>query len=508
MPPPNAADATVLAKDAPVPMAGASRSSTSSASDIRREEISADLCVIGAGSGGLSVAAAAAAFGQSVVLLEKHKMGGDCLNYGCVPSKALIAAGKRAHAMRTADQFGIMSVEPAINPQAVNQHVRSVIAAIAPNDSVERFTGLGVRVIQAAGRFVDKRTVEAGEYRITARRFVIATGSSPVVPPIPGLDSAAYFTNETLFDNTSKIDHLIVIGGGPIGMEMAQAHHRLGSRVTVLEGMKALGKDDPEMTSLLLKQLREEGVDIREGTLVDRVEGQPGSVRVHVKVGNETDLVDGTHILVAAGRKPNLGDLNLQAAGIKFDKRGITVDKGLRTSNARVFAIGDVAGGLQFTHVANYHAGIVIRRFLFRLPANCNSSLVPWVTYTEPELAHIGLSEPEALASKKFVKVLRWPFHENDRAQAERTTEGHVKVVTDAKGRILGATILGAHAGELIQMWSLAISQGMNIKAMTGWISPYPTLGEVNKRAAYRFYSDKAGSPLVRKVISWLAKFG
>lgn len=511
MPPPNSADAAVLAKDASPPAGGARAMGgpdAGAAGQHHREPITADLCVIGAGSGGLSVAAAAAAFGQSVVLLEKHKMGGDCLNYGCVPSKALIAAGKRAHAMRTAGQFGIMPVEPAIDPKAVNQHVRSVIAAIAPNDSVERFTGLGVRVIQAAGRFVDKRTVEAGEYRITARRFVIATGSSPVVPPVPGLESAAYFTNETIFDNASKIDHLIIVGGGPIGMEMAQAHHRLGSRVTVLEGMKALGKDDPEMTSLLLKQLREEGVDIREGTLVDRVESQPGSVRVHVKVGTETGVIDGTHILVAAGRKPNLGDLNLQAAGIKFDKRGITVDKGLRTSNARVFAIGDVAGGLQFTHVANYQAGIVIRRFLFRLPAKANTNLVPWVTYTEPELAHIGLSEPDAVANKTSVKVLRWPFHENDRAQAERLTEGHVKVVTDSKGRILGATILGAHAGELIQMWSLAISQGMNIKAMTEWISPYPTLGEVNKRAAYRFFADKAGSPLVRKIISLLAKFG
>jgi pyruvate/2-oxoglutarate dehydrogenase complex dihydrolipoamide dehydrogenase (E3) component len=473
-----------------------------------KEAISADICVIGAGSGGLSVAAAVAAFGRSVVLIEKHKMGGDCLNYGCVPSKALIAAAKRAHAMRTAGPFGIQSVDPVINPQAVQQHVKSVIAAIAPNDSVERFTGLGVRVIQAGGRFINNTTVEAGEYRITARRFVIATGSSPIVPPISGLESAPYFTNETIFDNATKIEHLIVIGGGPIGMELAQAHRRLGSRVTVLEGAKALAKDDPEMTALLLKQLREDGVDIREGTFVEHIETTNGRVRVRVKCDGKDDAVEGTHILVAAGRKPNLNDLNLDAAGIKFDKRGITVDSGLVTSNRRVFAIGDVAGGLQFTHVANYHAGIVIRRALFRLPAKVNNGTVPWVTYTEPELAHIGVSEPEAVAQKRSVKVLRWPFHENDRAQAERETEGHVKVITDPKGRILGATIVGPHAGELIQMWSLAISQGMNIKAMTGWISPYPTLGEVNKRAAYKFFSDKAGSPLVRKVISWLAKFG
>ncbi len=470
--------------------------------------ITADICVIGAGSGGLSVAAAAASFGRSVVLIEKHKMGGDCLNYGCVPSKAIIAAGKRAHAMRTSAPFGVASVEPSVDFAAVNAHVRSVIDAIAPNDSVERFTGLGVRVIQAAGRFIDKSTVAAGDYRITARRFVIATGSSPVVPPIPGLDTVSYFTNETLFDNTQKIDHLIIIGGGPIGMEMAQAHRRLGSRVTVLDGLKALAKDDPELTLLLLRQLRGEGIDIREDTKVERIEALGQGVRVHVSAAGKSDSVEGSHLLISAGRKPNVADLGLDAAGITFDKRGVKVDAGLRTSNSRVFAIGDVAGGLQFTHVANYHAGIVIRRALFRLPAKTNDGIIPWVTYTEPELAHVGLSEPEANAKKMAIKVLRWPFHENDRAQAEREIEGHIKVITDARGKILGASILGAHAGELIQMWALALSQGMNIKAMTGFISPYPTLSEVSKRAAFRFYASKAASPVVRKVIEVLAKFG
>ncbi|HXF55778.1 MAG TPA: FAD-dependent oxidoreductase, partial [Hyphomicrobiaceae bacterium] len=223
------------------------------------ERISVDLCVIGAGSGGLSVAAAAAAFGRSVVLIEKHKMGGDCLNYGCVPSKALIAAANRAHAMRTSARFGIAPVEPAVDFRRVHDHVQQVIAAIAPNDSVERFMGLGVRVIPAAARFLDGSTVAAGEHRITARRFVIATGSSPLVPPIPGLDQVPYFTNETIFDNAERPEHLIVIGGGPIGLEMAQAYARLGSRVTVLEAAKALGRDDPELSAVVLKALAEEG---------------------------------------------------------------------------------------------------------------------------------------------------------------------------------------------------------------------------------------------------------
>lgn len=470
--------------------------------------ISCDICVIGAGSGGLSVAAAAAAFGQNVVLLEKHKMGGDCLNYGCVPSKAIIAAGKRAHAMRTSAIFGIKPVEPEVDMQAVHDHIHGVIGAIAPNDSVERFTGLGVRVITAAGRFVDRSTVVAGDYRIKARRFVIATGSSPLVPPIPGLDTVPYFTNETIFDKTTRPEHLLVVGGGPIGMELAQAHRRLGSRVTVLEGMKALGKDDPEMTAVVLKAIREEGVDVREGARVERVEAGGAGIRVTISGAGGAETIEGTHLLVAAGRKANLADLGLEAAGVKYERRGITVDDGLVTSNPKIFAIGDVTGGLQFTHVANYHAGIVIRRVLFRLPAKVNTGLVPWVTYTEPELANVGLTEEQAKQRHGKISVLRWPYHENDRAQAERATEGHVKVICDAKGQILGCSIVGHHAGELIQMWSLAISQKLKIKAMTEWISPYPTLAEVNKRAAYRFYATAASNPLVRKAISFLKRLG
>jgi pyruvate/2-oxoglutarate dehydrogenase complex dihydrolipoamide dehydrogenase (E3) component len=472
------------------------------------EELKADLCVIGAGSGGLSVAAAAAAFGQTVVLIEKHKMGGDCLNYGCVPSKALIAAAKRAHLMRTSKPFGIEPVEPQIDHAGVRDHVHGVIAAIAPNDSIERFTGLGVRVIHAIGRFVDKTTVAAGDYRIRARRFVIATGSSPLMPPIPGLDNVPYFTNETIFDNRSKLDHLIVIGAGPSGLELAQAHLRLGSKVTVLEAMKAMGRDDPELAAVLLRALREEGLDIREDTLVDRVEGSPGAICVTLKARGRSEVVAGTHLLVAAGRRPNLSDLNLEAAGIEYDKHGIVVDGGLVTTNRKVFAIGDCTGSAQFTHVANYHSGIVIRRALFRLPAKVNNALVPWVTYTEPELAHVGLTEEQAKREIGGIRVLRWPYHENDRAQAERATNGLVKAMTDRTGLILGASIIGEHAGELIQMWSLAISQKLKIRAMTGWISPYPTFSEINKRAALRYYVKAASNPIVRKAIGLLAKLG
>jgi pyruvate/2-oxoglutarate dehydrogenase complex dihydrolipoamide dehydrogenase (E3) component len=472
------------------------------------EEIQADLCIIGAGSGGLSLAAATTQLGLKVVLIERHKMGGDCLNYGCVPSKALIAAARRAHLMRTSGAFGIQPVDPTIDHARVHGHVHEVIAAIAPNDSVERFTGLGVRVIQAHGTFIDKSTVRAGNTIVKARRFCIATGSSPLVPPIPGLDKAPHFTNETIFDNERHLGHLIVIGGGPIGIELAQAHLRLGTQVTVLEGLKALGKDDPELAEVVLKKLRAEGLVIREGTKVERVESRMGAVKVHVAGPSGPEVIEGTHILVATGRKPNVDGLGLEEAGIAFDRRGIKVGPSLLTSNARVYAIGDVAGGLQFTHVANYHAGIVLKRICFRLPAKASTDHIPWVTFTDPELANVGLTEDEARKRHGTVNVYRWPFHENDRAQAERATEGFVKVVTDKRDRIVGAAVVGEHAGELIQMWSLAVSKGMKIADLTQWISPYPTLGEVNKRAALRYYASKAGSPLVRNVVSALSKLG
>jgi pyruvate/2-oxoglutarate dehydrogenase complex dihydrolipoamide dehydrogenase (E3) component len=471
--------------------------------------INTDICIIGAGSGGLSVAASTVLLGMKVVLIEKHLMGGDCLNTGCVPSKALIAAARRAHDMRTANKFGIRAVEPEVDAAALNDHLKSVIAGIARNDSVERFTGMGVQVIQAPARFRDKHTVEAGDTLIKAWRFVIATGSSPAVPPIPGLDKVPYLTNETLFDLREPVGHLVVIGGGSVGMELAQAYLRLGAKVTVLEGMKALGRDDPELSDVVLKHVRAEGMVVREGARVERVGGWPGVVQVTISTPEGPETIEGTHLLVATGRKPNVADLNLEAAGIKYDHRGIMVSPGLVTSNRKAFAIGDViGGGQQFTHVANYHAGIVFRRALFRLPAKVRSELIPWVTFTDPELAQIGLTEDQARQQHGTIQVFRWPYHENDRAQTERATEGFIKVVTDKKGRILGAGIVGREAGELIQLWSLAISQGLKIADLTNWIAPYPTLGEISKRAAMGTYALSAAKPLVRKAVGLLRKLG
>lgn len=468
-----------------------------------------DICVIGGGSGGLTVAAACAAFGVPVVLVERGKMGGDCLNYGCVPSKAMIAAGKLAQSMRKASSFGIADVEPEVDFRKVNQHIHSVIAAIAPNDSVERFTALGVRVIQEEAKFIDRKTVRAGEFEIRARRFVIATGSSPLVPPIPGLDSVDYLTNETIFEQTRKPNHLIVIGGGPIGMELAQAHRRLGARVTVVEALSALGKDDPELAAIALRRLRDEGIIIHEGTKVVRVEKHGrGGVRVHFQSEKGAGEIDGSHLLVAAGRAANVAGLGLEEAGIAYERRGIKVTDKLRTTNRKVYAIGDVAGGLQFTHVAGYHGGLVVRALLFRLSARENRSIIPWATYTDPELAQVGMSEAEAAKHKQPFSVLRWPYAENDRAQAERKTGGFIKLIAGKRGRILGVGIVGANAGEMINIWALAISKGLTLRDMTAYVPPYPTMTEIGKRAAITYFAAATRKPSVRRLVRFLRRFG
>ncbi|KAA0909758.1 dihydrolipoyl dehydrogenase family protein [Aquicoccus porphyridii] len=457
------------------------------------ERIKADILVIGGGSGGLSVASGAAQMGADVVLLEGHKMGGDCLNYGCVPSKALLAMGKRAHA------------GTGTNHAEALDHVRKVIATIEPHDSVERFEGLGVRVISDYGHFVSPTEVEVGGARITARRIVIATGSSPLVPPIPGLDKVPYETNETIFDLEETPGHLLIIGGGPIGVEMAQAHRRLGCDVTVIEGMKALGKDDPEAAAVVLDALRGEGIAIEEDAMADEVRGKPGAIEVEAKDGR---IFKGTHLLVAVGRKPNIDRLNLEAAGIETTRAGVKVDARLRTTNRRVLAIGDVAGGLQFTHVAGYHSGLVIRQALFGLPAKARTDHIPWATYTDPELAQVGLTEAEAReAHGDRVEVARFDYAGNDRAIAEGRTVGFVKVMV-VKGRPVGATIVGHQAGEHINLWALALASKLKMSAIAGMVSPYPSLGEINKRAAGAYFSPRLfDSKGVKRVVGFVQRW-
>ncbi len=476
--------------------------------------ISCDLCIIGAGAAGLSVAAGAAQMGAKVVLIEKtmrqdEYMGGECLHTGCVPSKAMLAAGKQAVAMGAAERFGIANAVPQVDFAKVNDHVHDVIQAIAPTDSVERFEKLGVTVLQATARFIDGRTVDAGEVQVRAKRFVLATGSEPMVPPITGLDTVPYLTNETVFENRTQPDHLIVIGAGPIGLELAQAHRRLGSQVTVLEKFKAMPKDDPELACVVLDALRKDGVALLEEVEISGISSDAqGRITVAYSQDGQATSITGSHLLVATGRKPVVSSLDLEAAGVEYSPKGIVVDARLRTSNKKIFAIGDcVANSLQFTHVAGYHAGIVIRNALFRVPAKSDLSQTPWVTYTDPELAHVGLNEAQAREQHgDDVKIARWDYEENDRARAERETVGKIKVVARNNGKILGVSIVGAHAGEVIQPWLLALSKGMKMSDMTGYIAPYPTLGELNKRAAGEFYTDTLFGPRVKFLVRLLLR--
>jgi pyruvate/2-oxoglutarate dehydrogenase complex dihydrolipoamide dehydrogenase (E3) component len=467
-----------------------------------------DLCVIGAGSAGLSVVAAAAMMRVPVVLVEKGDMGGDCLNYGCVPSKALIAAAHAAHAMRTSEPFGIRAVQPSVDYAAVHAHVRSVIAAIAPNDSQARFEALGAKVIRAAGKFTAKDTFEAGGSIIKARRFIVATGSSPASLPIAGLETVRGLTNESIFELTVLPSHLIIIGGGPIGVELAQAYRRLGSNVTILEAAAVLGREDPEFSEVVLRRLRQEGVAIREKVLIARVEPDPAGVCVVLTGEGAEEKIVGSHLLVAAGRKPNVENLGLKAAQVQYSSKGIVVSSALRTGNRRIYAIGDVIGGAQFTHAANYHAGLVVRAALFRLPVKVQPHLIPRVTYSDPEIAVAGLTESEARSAHGKINVLRWPFSENDRAQTERAIEGHVKIITAGNGRVLGAGIVGRHAGELISMWQLVISRGLKLADVAGLVLPYPTLSEASKRAATLSYASSLRNPWLGRTLRFLRRFG
>lgn len=500
------------------------------------KEYKPDLCIIGAGSAGLSLAAGAAQLGLSVVLFEAGEMGGDCLNYGCVPSKALIAAASRAQAMRDAGGFGIHAVEPRVDWYGVKAHVKSVIAAIAPNDSQARFEGLGVTVIRERARFDDARTIVSDSARVRARRMVIATGSRASLPPIPGLGSVGALTNETIFDLEELPSPLIVLGGGAIGVELGQAFRRLGSQVTIVEALNVLGNADREAAEIVLARLREDGVQILEGWRAESVArkadgialdllGPPASPPAMVDAsrtagsfassaaggdaGGPRRTLTGSHLLIATGRAPNFEGLNLEASGIAFDKRALTTSPTLRsTSNSSVWALGDAAGG-GFTHTAGWHASVFVRNVLFKARTHADAVAMPAVVYSDPELAQIGLTEAQALERDgDGVKVTRVDFHDNDRAQAQRDTDGFCKLAIGKGGSILGATIVGAEAGELIAPIALAMSSRLGARALTGPVLPYPTRGEIWKRAAGAYFTPTLFSPGTRRLVSVLKRIG
>ena len=479
-----------------------------------QKERNVDVCILGGGSGGLYVAAGAAQLGFKTVLIEQGKMGGDCLNYGCVPSKALIAAAHAAHVHRSSTPFGVPGHDPGVDMKAVAAHVRGVIEQIEPHDSVERYEALGCDVLQARGRFTGPRTIQAGETTVRFRYAVIATGSHAGIPPIEGLkgpQAVPFYTNETIFEVDHKIDHLVVIGGGPIGSELAQAHRRLGARVSLLDVGPVMPRDDQECAEYVRAALRADGIDLFEKCQIRKLSNAqkdgPIEVELTTQEGQAVTL-SASHLLVAAGRVPNVEDLGLAEAGIVSSRRGVQIDQRLRTANKRVFAVGDVVGPYQFTHMAGYHGNLVIKQILFRVPrVRVDYRAVPWVTYTDPELAHAGLTEAQAAEqhTAAAVHVVRWNMEENDRARAERQTEGLVKIVLHGRSKkILGATIVGPHAGELIVPWVMAIQHRYKIGRMTDFIVPYPTLSEVTKRVAGQYYYPTLFSPKTKRLLRWL----
>lgn len=470
--------------------------------------LEADFCVIGAGSGGLSFSAGAAQLGARVILVERGPMGGDCLNTGCVPSKALIRAAHAGHHIKQAAHFGWQSAPAKVDFTKVHDYIHSVIASIAPHDSVERFEKLGVRVLQEEGRFVDTRTLETETFLIRPTRFIIATGSRPLIPDIDGLDTVPFITNETLFHLKELPKHLVVLGGGPIGVEMAQAFLRLGSRVTLFQRGEIMPKDTRELTRKLKEILVHEGLDLKEDTQVTKVTKTPSGIELSYQKDQDSSIsiLSASHLLVATGRKADLDSLNLEGAQVDHTDKGIKVNPSLVTSNPRIYALGDCIGGYQFTHAAGYHADFVIRRALFKLPIKMSTQAIPWVTYTDPELAHVGFQEDQLVAQKAAYEVLEGSFTDNDRAKTDNVTQGYMRVLVGPKGKILGVSILGPHAGELIYPWVMAINKGLSLSSFTSTIAPYPTLGAIHRQVAGRFYTKKLFSKPLKTLISFLLR--
>ncbi|MBB5695326.1 dihydrolipoyl dehydrogenase family protein [Muricoccus pecuniae] len=455
-----------------------------------------DLIVIGAGAAGLTAAGGCARLGLRVALVERDRMGGECLNTGCVPSKALLAAAHRAQAVREGGRLGILAGEPTVDFGRVRAHVRAAIDAIAPHDSEERFRAWGVEVIRGEARLLDARgRVEVGGRVLEAPRIVLATGSRPAIPAVEGLAGVPFLTNETLWDLDRLPEHLVVLGGGPAGMEMAQAFRRLGAAVTVIASGRPFPRDDPEAAALVLDRLGAEGVTIRPETRATRVTRTGAGLRV------ETDggwAVEGSHLLVAAGRRAAVEGLGLEAAGVTVDPGGIRVDARRRTTNPRILAIGDCRDGPRFTHAAGHEGTVAVMNIGLGIPAGVKDAALPWVTFTDPELAQLGLTEAAARERHGHVEVHREDFAENDRAVAEGDTAGFVKVIK-ARGRVVGATIVGAGAGEMVLPWSLAIAGKASPWAISGAVVPYPTHSELSKAVAFAGCEPRIFGPWARR---------
>ena len=445
-----------------------------------------DAIVIGAGSAGLTAAGGLALFGRNVALIEADEMGGECLNTGCVPSKALLAAAERSHVIK-GEAMGVQATGREVDFAGVRAHYQGAIAAIAPHDSQERFEAMGVEVIRAPATLLGGTgagAVLAGNRELIAPRIVIAAGSRPAIPPIEGLDQVPYLTNETLWGLAELPRHLAIIGAGAVGMEMAQAFCRLGAQVTVIAPGRPLERDDKEAAALVRARLETEGVRFVQGR-ASAVEGEEGAIRLTTDGGEE---VTATHLLIAAGRKANIDGLGLDAAGVDAGDDGIITDDRRRTSNKRIYAIGDCRAGPRFTHVSGYEGSNMVLEIALGIPAKVDFSALPWCTYTSPELAQVGLTEQAAREQHGGkVKVIRQGFDHNDRAMSEGQDEGFAKLVT-VRNKVVGATVVGRHAGELLAPFTQLITGKASAFALGSAIIAYPTRAEITKALAFAWW--------------------
>jgi pyruvate/2-oxoglutarate dehydrogenase complex dihydrolipoamide dehydrogenase (E3) component len=466
-----------------------------------------DVCIIGAGPGGLSIATAANTLGASVVLIEENKMGGDCLNVGRVPLTSLIESARLVNRIKNAAKFGVPLSTPDINYAYIHQHTQEVITAIAPEISAEHLSKLGIIVLHGHGQFIDQQTVSVGEQKVKAKYFIIATGSKPAIPPILGLESVKFFTSATIVECQEKPQRLLVIGGGAIGCEIAQAYAMLGTPVTLIDVRSILPHDDQQFVEMIRQQLVANNIDLLENIKISQVKQQGAQITVHFTQGNISREVTGSHLFIATGRRANIGKLNLTAANIVFNEQAIEVDTRLRTSNKKVFAIGSVVGKVPSPHNAKYQASIIIKNVLFKYSAKISDKIIPWVTYTTPELAQVGLTEQQAREKNMKIKITIENFVRNDRAQMQYQTNGAIKVITDMKANILGVSIIGTQAGELIFPWILAMQHGLSIKQMAKTIAPYPTLNDINKRVAMNYFIPLYSSKWMRLLVKLLKIF-
>jgi pyruvate/2-oxoglutarate dehydrogenase complex dihydrolipoamide dehydrogenase (E3) component len=469
-----------------------------------------DLGILGGGAAGLTAASGAARFGAKTILIEKSgRLGGDCLHYGCVPSKTLIRTARVYSLSRRSTEFGLPEVPPqSVDLGAVMDRVKSVINEIQQHDSPERFCSLGAKIVFGNAAFTDDHAVVIDGQGISAKSWIIATGSSPALPPVAGLDTVPYWTNETIFNQRQLPASLIVLGGGPIGLELAQAMGRLGSQVTVVEFMEQiLGPEDDDIADILRIRLQEEKIKVLTATRALRAQYIDGAIHLTI-AGNSgngrPEAIRASALLVATGRKPNIDGLGLDAAGVKFTPRGIPTNTRMKTNIGHIYAAGDVNGRFPFTHVAGYEAGVALTNAILHLPRRVDYGKIGWCTYTDPEIASIGLNEKGAQTSG--IKYRLWEEHlaENDRARAEGETAGKIKLLATPSGKLLGCQIIGTHAGELIHEWILAVNAGVKISAIAGAIHIYPTVSEISRQVAGKIFAEKIFSGRTRNILQFL----